>query len=104
MRMVVFEPVRTAGYGSTMAGGGTVGGGTVGGGSSGAKRATNVSVRGDLLDAARGAGVNLSALLERALSEELAHRNRLEWRAENLRAIAAYNEHLLRHGTCRRSF
>jgi antitoxin CcdA len=93
--------------GGGTAGGGTAGGGTAGGGSSGAKRATNVSVRGDLLDAARAAGVNLSALLERALSEELAHQNRLQWRAENLRAIAAYNEHLLRygkHGTDLRSF
>jgi hypothetical protein len=32
------------------------------------KRATNVSVRGDLLTAAREAGVNLSATLERALT------------------------------------
>jgi antitoxin CcdA len=104
MRMVVFEAVRTAGYGSTVGGGGMAGEGVGRRGSGGAKRATNVSVRGDLLHAARGAGVNLSALLERALSEELVHRNRLQWRAENLRAIAAYNEHLLRHGTCRRSF
>ena len=36
------------------------------------KRATNVSVRSDLLSAAREAGVNLSAALERALTEELA--------------------------------
>jgi post-segregation antitoxin (ccd killing protein) len=36
------------------------------------KRAANVSVRSDLLAAAREAGVNLSAALERALIEELA--------------------------------
>jgi len=63
------------------------------------RRATNLSVRGDLLDAARGARVNLSALLERALTEELAHLERVQWRAENAEAIAAYNDHLRRHGT-----
>jgi antitoxin CcdA len=65
----------------------------------GAKRATNVSVRGDLLDAARAVDVNLSALLERALVEELARRRRLRWRAENAEAIAAYNDHLQQYGT-----
>ena len=63
------------------------------------KRPINMSVRRDLLDAARGAGVNLSALLERALIDELAHRKRLNWCADHLQAIFAYNDHLLRHGT-----
>lgn len=63
-----------------------------------AKRATNVSVRSDLLDAARDAGVNLSATLERALAEELARRRRARWREENREAIAAYNEHVAAHG------
>ena len=65
----------------------------------GAKRATNVSVRGDLLDAARSVGVNLSALLERALVEELARLRRLRWRADNAEAVAAYNDHLQHYGT-----
>ena len=64
-----------------------------------AKRAANVSVRGDLLDAARAAGLNLSATLERALSEELAEAKRKKWRADNREAIAAYNEHIENHGT-----
>jgi len=63
------------------------------------KRATNVSIRGDLLDAARAAGVNLSATLERALTEELANVKRAQWREENREAIAAYNEHVDGHGT-----
>jgi antitoxin CcdA len=63
-----------------------------------AKRATNVSIRGDLLDAARAAGINLSATLERALAEELASRKRARWREENREAIAAYNEYLEGHG------
>ncbi len=64
-----------------------------------AKRATNVSIRVDLLDAAREAGVNLSATLERALAEELASLKRARWREENREAIAAYNEFVDEHGT-----
>jgi antitoxin CcdA len=62
------------------------------------KRATNVRVRSDLLAAAREAGVNLSATLERALMEELAEARRKKWRQENCDAIAAYKEHVEKHG------
>jgi antitoxin CcdA len=58
-----------------------------------------VSIRSDLLEAARAAGVNLSATLERALAEELASVKRAQWREENREAIAAYNEHVDGHGT-----
>jgi len=64
-----------------------------------AKRATNVSVRSDLLAAARAAGVNLSATLERALTEELAGVRRKQWLEENRESIAAYNEYIEEHGT-----
>ena len=63
-----------------------------------AKRATNVSIRSDLLDAAREAGVNLSATLERALAQELASVRSARWREENREAIAAYNEYVEEHG------
>ncbi|MBV8190921.1 MAG: type II toxin-antitoxin system CcdA family antitoxin [Alphaproteobacteria bacterium] len=63
------------------------------------KRATNVSVRSDLLAAARDAGLNLSATLERALIAELAEAQRTKWRRDNREAIAAYNEHVEKHGT-----
>lgn len=63
------------------------------------KRAANVSVRRDLLEAARAAGVNLSATLERALVAELGDLQRERWREENREAIAAYNEHVTKHGT-----
>lgn len=62
------------------------------------KRPTNVSIRGDLLAAARKAGVNLSATLERALIEEIAETKRRKWREDNGEAIAAYNEHVASHG------
>jgi antitoxin CcdA len=63
------------------------------------KRATNVSIRSDLLDAARNARINLSATLERALAEELASVKRKQWREENHDAIAAYNDYVEEHGT-----
>ena len=63
------------------------------------KRATNVSIRGDLLAAAREAGVNLSAALERALSSELAASRRKKWLEENRAAIQAYNSHVDKQGT-----
>ena len=62
------------------------------------KLATNVTVRSDLLAAAREAGVNLSATLERALMEVLAEVKRKNWREDNRDAIAVYNEHVERHG------
>jgi antitoxin CcdA len=68
-------------------------------GTPGAKRATNVSLRSELLEAAREAGVNLSATLERALTEELARLKRRQWREQHAGAIAAYNEQCEKHGT-----
>lgn len=66
---------------------------------SAAKRATKVSVRVDLLAAAREAGVNLSAILERALTEQLAEGKRKKWLETNRDAIAAYNEFVDKNGT-----
>jgi antitoxin CcdA len=63
-----------------------------------AKRPTNVTVRLELLTAAREEGLNLSALLERALTDELTERKRRGWRLANAEAIAAYNEHVATHG------
>jgi antitoxin CcdA len=62
------------------------------------KRAVNLTVGGDLLEAAREEGVNLSATLERALEEELRALKRRRWRTEHEEAIEAYNEHVGRHG------
>ena len=63
------------------------------------KRATNVSVRADLLAAAREVGVNLSATLEAALAQELAAIKRRQWREDNREAIDAYNDQVDKHGT-----
>lgn len=67
-------------------------------GSAAAKQATNVSIRRDLVTAAREAGINLSETLERALEEELTAARQKKWLAENRDAIAAYNEYVEKHG------
>lgn len=63
-----------------------------------AKKATNVSIRTDLLEAAREAKINLSATLERALADELRRAQRERWREENREAIAAHGEFVEKHG------
>ena len=80
-----------------LAGGAGTGAGA--GGANAGKRAVNLSVPADLLEAAREAGINLSALLERALRSELARHRRRRWREENAAAISAYNRIVERRGT-----
>jgi antitoxin CcdA len=62
------------------------------------KRVAKVRIRGSLLIAARKARIDISAVLERALVDELAEAKRKKWRQENREAIAVYNEHVERHG------
>lgn len=64
------------------------------------KRPVNLTVSGEMLDAAREARVNLSWLLERALIGELARLRGRRWREENASAIGTYNDYLASHGTC----
>jgi antitoxin CcdA len=62
------------------------------------KQAVNLSVNRDLVNAARQAGVNLSAVLEEALAEKLAAARREHWVRENSDAIAEYNGFVEEHG------
>jgi antitoxin CcdA len=64
------------------------------------KRPVNLTVSLEILEAAREARVNLSALLEHALVGELARLRSEWWREENARAIGAYNGYLASHRTC----
>jgi antitoxin CcdA len=63
------------------------------------RKAVNVMVRSELLDAARAADINLSATLEAALSEQLHLRKRDRWRTDNAAAIEAYNKDVDENGT-----
>lgn len=55
------------------------------------KQATNVSIRSDIVVAAREAGINLSETLEHALIAELRAIEQRRWREANQEAIADYN-------------
>jgi len=63
------------------------------------KRRTNLTVRADLIEAARIAGVNLSAIFENALEKELVHARRRQWREANATSIEAYNRQVKTRGT-----
>lgn len=65
----------------------------------GAKKAVNVSIQAELLDAARAEEINLSATLEAALEQQLRARRRDSWRTENAAAIKAYNRDTEEHGS-----
>lgn len=62
------------------------------------KRPTNLSVNGDLLRKARECNLNLSAIFEAALVEQVKKSQRERWLRENREAIDAYNEHIERNG------
>ena len=62
------------------------------------KSATNVSIRRDLLEAARAAKINLSVTLEQALIEKLRVAQQRQWREEDRESVAAYNQHVEKHG------
>ena len=64
-----------------------------------AKKAVNVSVQIELLDAARAEDINLSATLETALADQLRVRRRDRWRSENAAAIEAYNRDIDQNGS-----
>jgi len=62
------------------------------------KRAVNLSIDADLLDEAKAAGTNLSAVLEQALKDELRARRREQWLAANRVALEADHAELERNG------
>lgn len=62
------------------------------------KKAANLSVNSDLLSKSRALNINLSAALERALTEELAKSAAVQWVEENRAAIKHYNDFVERHG------
>lgn len=64
-----------------------------------AKKAVNVSLPAELLDTARAQNINLSAVLESALVEQLRARRREKWLVENTDGIAAYNRDIDTHGS-----
>ncbi|MFZ5482723.1 MAG: type II toxin-antitoxin system CcdA family antitoxin [Pseudomonadota bacterium] len=62
------------------------------------KKATNLSIRADLVEEARALGINLSRTLETALAAEVKKAKEKKWLEENRAAIEAYNREIAEHG------
>ena len=65
----------------------------------GLKRAVNVSVDAGILDMAKGMNINLSRVLEQALSDLTAEERARRFYEENKASIDAYNAFIEKHGT-----
>ena len=62
------------------------------------KKATNLTLRTDLLEEARALGINLSQTLEKALEAEVKKAREKAWLEENREAIEAYKRHVEKLG------
>lgn len=62
------------------------------------KKATNLSIRADLVEEARALGINLSRTLETALAAEVKKAKEKQWLEDNKAAIEAYNREIAEHG------
>jgi len=62
------------------------------------KKATNLSIRADLVEEARALGINLSRTLETALIAEVKKAKEKQWLEENRPAIEAYSRYVQKHG------
>lgn len=63
-----------------------------------AKRATNLSLSADVLDAARMLGINVSQVCDSHLREVVRREQERRWREEHTDFIAAYNATLEAEG------
>ncbi len=63
-----------------------------------ARKATNLSLRADLVAEARALELNLSRELEGHLERLIRERRAERWREENKKAIAAYARYFEAHG------
>ena len=55
------------------------------------KKATNVTLNADVLDAAKALGINVSQVCDQRLREVVAQELQRRWRSEHADFIAAYN-------------
>jgi antitoxin CcdA len=62
------------------------------------KRATNVSLRSDLIEEAKSLGINISEACEQGLAEEVARSRKEAWLEENLPALEAWNQWVRENG------
>jgi antitoxin CcdA len=62
------------------------------------KKATNVSLRSDLLTEARALGVSISEAAEDGLARAIAQAREKQWLQENREAIESSNAYVEKHG------
>jgi antitoxin CcdA len=62
------------------------------------KKAANLTVDGELLDAARRMKLNLSQVFEAGLTEAVRQKEREAWLKKNRAALDAYNQYVEKHG------
>jgi antitoxin CcdA len=62
------------------------------------KKAANLTISAELLEAAKSYKINLSQTLETALAAELKKCRETEWLEQNREAIESYNRHIEKHG------
>jgi len=62
------------------------------------KKAANLSINSELLNQAKALQINLSATLERALTEAIRDKQRQQWQQENRQAIEDYNQRIETEG------
>ena len=62
------------------------------------KKATNISLNTDLVRQAKVYKINLSAMLEERLKEEILKRKEQEWLEENREAIESQNRYIKKYG------
>lgn len=62
------------------------------------KKSVNLSIDAKLAAEAKNAGTNLSAVLEKALQEQLREQRWQKWLKDNEKAIEASNDELKRNG------
>jgi len=66
--------------------------------SASAKRATNISLRVDLIEEAKRLDINISQACERGLEEQVAKTRAEQWLEENREAIEYWNAYVEQHG------
>lgn len=62
------------------------------------KRATNLSLSADLVDAAKQLDINVSEACERGLSAEVTRASEQKWLAENRAELLAWNDWIDKNG------
>lgn len=62
------------------------------------KRATNISLRSDLIEEARRLNINISRACEQGLEEQVAKTRAARWLEENRDALESSNAYVEKHG------